>query len=329
VKKFVALLLLLLLGLPHLAAADGPFRIFMILYRGETDVERGFRDYLRDHHIAAEISVRNIDHDMKRLPGLIAEAKQVHPDLVYTWGTGVTVGVVGEYDRVSAKDNITDIPVLFTMVASPEGARIMRNRQSSERNVTGVSHIVPLDSQIKAIRAYRPLMRLAVIYNTTEANSVVNVRELRQLSKTMNFDLIEQPIPLNAAGAPRADTLPDLVAKVAEREPQFLYIGPDTFVGDNRDVITNEGIKHRLPTFSATELEVRTSNAMFGLVTTYYNLGRLAGYKAEEILVDKKAPRDIPIETLQRFSYLVKMPVARALGLYPPMSLLQYAEIIE
>ena len=35
------------------------------------------------------------------------------------------------------------------------------------------------------------------------------------------------------------------------------------------------------------------------------------------------------IETLARFTYLVKMPVVHQVGLYPPMAVLDYAEIIE
>ena len=325
--------LLTLLGSgPALAGsgtAEDPFEIFMILYRGETEVEDGFKAYLEDRGIHAELTVRSVDGKLGLLPGFVAEAKQARPDLVYTWGTGVTLGTVGEFDAVDPARHITDIPVVFTMVSSPDGARIVPSRESSGRNIAGVSHIVPLETQIRAMRAYRPMSRLAVLYNPNEENSVVNVRELKALGQEMGFTLIDQPVPLDADGQPDPSTLPKLIADVAAREPQFLYIGPDTFIGVYRDLITAEAMNLHLPTFTATELEIRHSNAMIGLVSPYFNVGRFTAFKAEQILVDGEAPALIPIETLSRFSYLVKMPVVHEVGLYPPMTVLDYAEIIE
>ena len=85
----------------------------------------------------------------------------------------------------------------------------------------------------------------------------------------------------------------------------------------------------RLPTFSANELEMRDSHAMVGLVSRFYNLGRLTALKARQILVDKKNPRDIPVESLSRFTYIINRSVARRLALYPPMNVLSYAEVID
>jgi putative ABC transport system substrate-binding protein len=310
--------------------AEDPYRIFMILYRGETEVEDGFRSYLEDRGIHAELIVRSVERDRSLIPVFVQEAKLIQPDLVYTWGTSVTLGTVGEHDEVDPEKHIVDIPVVFTMVSSPDGARVVQTRESSGRNVTGVTHIVPLETQIRAMRAYRPLTRLAVLYNQLEENSVVNVNQLKALGEEMGFTLIDLAVPIDeATGEPDPASLPDLVARAAGYEPQFLYIGPDTFIGVYRDLITGEAMRLNLSTFTATELEIRHSNAMIGLVSGYFNVGRFTGFKAEQILVENKDPADMPIETLSRFTYLVKMPVVREVGHYPPIAVLDYAEIIE
>ena len=64
------------------------------------------------------------------------------------------------------------------------------------------------------------------------------------------------------------------------------------------------------------------------LISRYYSLGQLTAYKAEQILVDGVAPEAIPIETLKRFSLIINMPLARELKLYPPLAMLNYAEVI-
>src|SRR3546814_2015881 len=77
----------------------------------------------------------------------------------------------------------------------------------------------------------------------------------------------------------------------------------------------------------ATESIVRRSDALVGLFSTAVNVGRFAAFKAEQILVGGQSPAQIPIETLRRFSLLINMPVAHAIQVYPPISLLNLAEV--
>jgi putative ABC transport system substrate-binding protein len=60
-------------------------------------------------------------------------------------------------------------------------------------------------------------------------------------------------------------------------------------------------------------------------VSSYYAVGQLAGVKAIQILADGIRARDIPIETLARYSFIVQMQVAKALQVLPPVSLFNHA----
>lgn len=321
---------------PNLAVAAGikapmperPYRIYMMLYRGVTDVEAGFRNYLASRAIPVELIVRDVAQDISKVPAFIAEARALKADLVYTWGTPVTLAVAGSQQAVDAGKNITDIPVVFTMVASPEISGLVSKRSSSGRNITGASHVVPIEQQLSAMRAYRPLKKLAVIYNPAEPNSRLNVAELRAASLRERFPLYEQAIPLDDKGQPLVAALPHLVEDISRRDPQLLYLGPDSFIGANCKLITETALNLHLPCFSATEIALRNGKALFGLVSRYEAVGRLTARMAEQILVKKIRPQDIPIETLARFSYLVNMSVAASLDVYPPLKVINYAEII-
>lgn len=349
-RRFILLLLLVLLfpqGGRELNAQSAPqagselptnrspekkagkrFRILMLLWRGETQVEAGFKSYLQENELPFDLIIRDAGQDPARIPELVAEARRLQPDLVYTWGTTLTLGVVGPYDQADPKQ-LTGIPVVFTMVAYPVESRIVPAFASSGRNVTGTTHTVPVEAQIKAIRAYRPLRRLAVLYNPTEPNSVINISELHRVAQNLDFDLLAEPVPLNSAGRPDPETLPKLVNQLAMREPQFLYMGPDTFIGEHRQTLTREALRHHLPVFAATERPIFDSDITLGLVAPYWHLGRFAAFKVEQILLDGRPPQTIPIETLHRLTYFVKLPVARQLNLYPPLAILNYAEVLE
>ncbi len=306
-----------------------PFRIMMILWRGETPVEQGFRWQLLGKGVPVEFLVRDLAQDIRRLPAVLAEARRLRPDLVYTWGTGITLGTVGRWDAPDRSAYIDDLPVVFAMVSAPGPTGIAPPPgQPPRANVTGVSHIAPLPAQIKAIRAYLPLSRLGIVYNPAEPNSLANVEALRALAPEMGFALLEAPVPLDATGAPNPASLPGLVGGLVKAGAQILYIGPDTFIGNHRDELTAAGLAHGIPCFTATELEIREGNAMLGLVSPYQAVGRLAAEKAHSILVDGLPPSASPIETLEHFSYLIRLPIALRLKLYPPLPLLDYAEVI-
>ncbi|SFV04655.1 ABC transporter substrate-binding protein [Pseudoduganella namucuonensis] len=328
-------------ALPPAAAQARPYRIYMILFRGETAVEHGFRDYFAVHGIPVELIVRDVALDVGKVPELVAEARAMKVDLIYTWGTPVTLAVVGKEGAVDPSRHVTDIPVVFTMVASPVGAGLVKSLASpagpgqakspasSGRNLTGASHVVPASQQFSAIRAYRRFDRIAIIYNPAEPNSVQNVKDLRALAATERFQLIERPVPLDDKGQPIASALPGMVAELSSLAVQLLYIGPDSFLGANRKALTEAALLRRLPTFSATEIPLREGKALFGLVSGYENVGRLTAFKAEQILRGKVKPAAIPIETLARFSYLVNMSVAAQLDLYPPLKVINYAEVLK
>lgn len=305
-----------------------PPRIYMILYRGETAVEKGFRDYFAVNGLKPELIVRDVAQDVSKVPQMIAEARALQADLIYTWGTPVTLAVAGKANAVNPSVHVTDIPVIFTMVAAPQGSGLVPNLASSGRNLTGASHVVPISQQLSAIRAYRRFDRIAIIYNPGEPNSVLNVKDWRKLAVTERFQLVELPVPLDAKGQANPASLPALVQDLARRQVQLLYIGPDSFLAANRKALTEAALAAHLPTFAATEIALREGKALFGLVAGYENVGRLTAHKAAQILYQHKPPAQIPVETLARFSYLVNMSVASQLQLYPPLKVINYAELM-
>lgn len=327
-----ALVLVLAAAYPERTAhAAEPAHIFMILWRGETRVERGFRAHMADAGLPVTYSIRNLDRDISRLPEVLAEARRTRPDLIYTWGTSITLGTVGRHDAVDPGRHITDIPVVYALVSDPWGTGIAPPRDGpavGRPMVTGASHIAPLEAQIRAIRAYLPMDHLGVVYNPAEPNSIANLAALKRLTADLGFEVLEAPAPKGDDGLPDPSAIPDLVADLAERGADVLYIGPDNFIGAHHDTLTSAGIGHGLPAFTGTELEIRSGNAMFGLVSPYELVGRLAALKAHRILVDGADPATLPAETLERFTYVIRLPVAHKMGLYPPLLLLSYAEVI-
>ena len=71
----------LALGLPALpsiaAAPKRPFHIYTVLFRGMTDVEKGFEDYLASRKVPVQITYRNLNRDPAKMPGFLEEIRSL------------------------------------------------------------------------------------------------------------------------------------------------------------------------------------------------------------------------------------------------------------
>ncbi|MCB1908411.1 MAG: ABC transporter substrate-binding protein [Rhodocyclaceae bacterium] len=303
-------------------------RISAVTYRGRTAVEDGFEAYLAARRIPAEILWHDIARDAARLPAVVAEIRREGPDLVYTWGTTVSLGVLGPFDGVDPERHVVDIPAVFTLVADPVGARLVPAMASPGRPVTGVSHMAPLDAQIRAMASYRGFDTVGLIYTPTEKNSRLVVAGIEALGERDRFAVLARPFPLGGDGRPDGSQAGRLVEALQQAGAQWLYLPPDSFLTTVARDLLARATEIGLPSFASTEALVR-AGALTGVVSGYASVGQFTAYKAEQILLQGRPPASIPVETLSRFTLPVNLPVARRLGLPPPLAMFDYADLID
>ena len=306
-----------------------PLRIYAITFRGMTDVEKGFSEYFASRRIPVQIVHRDLNRDPTRMPGFLEEIRATRPDLIYTWGTSVTLGVVGPYDAIVPGLHITDIPVVYTMVAAPLLAKINRNMAAPTRNVTGVTHVGSIDIQVRAMAQYRPFKTLGMLYTPTEQNSVAVLQDIHRLGRENGFRTEARAFRLDAARKPTAAGVAEMVRDIKEAGAEWLYLPPDSFLGTlAEELVIPAATESGLPTFASTE-QLMQAGALSGLVSRYYNVGQFTARKVEQLLVEKLPVSAVPVETLKRFSYQIRMPVARRLNMPPPLKMFGYAELID
>ena len=306
-----------------------PYLIYMAVWRGCEDACRGFQDFFRESGIDVQFIIRDAKRDKATLPDFVREAKELNVDLVLTWGTSVTKGMVGTLADGDPDSYITDIPVVFMIVADPIGAGIIESYNSSGRkNITGTRNRVPEEVQMKAIRAYRYFKKLGIIYNTNELNSVLNLEKIRMLARSMRFDLYERSIDLDENGKPILESVPQKIKELKDWDVPFIYVGSSSFLMRHKDYLTSSAVAQGIPIVCAYEAMARKSNALLAVASRYYSVGKLAAFQAQNILVNKIVPIDLPVLSLSRYSYVVNMATARKLNFYPPIKVLRYAEIV-
>lgn len=332
--RWVAALLLLLTA----AMAEGwgadrspaarQYTIFMVLWRGMTRAEEGFRAYLARRGVAVRYLVRDCRKDKRKIGRYIEEINAVRPDLVYTFGTTVTQQVAGTIDHGHPRA-VGDIPIVFGVVSDPVGARLAADLASSGRNVTGVSHSVPLRNQIGTMKALRRFERLGVVYNPEEENVRLALGALKRLAIAEGFAVVAAPVALGSGKVAVRRSLRRAVEGLARVGSQWIYIPADSLVISHAKAVVDYATGQGIPTFSATEGPIRDAGAMAGVVSLYFNVGQFAAHKAAQILVEGVEAENIPIEYLKRFTLLVNMGTSRKLAIYPPVDILRFAAVVD
>lgn len=314
----------------HPVAASTQKTVYITVWRGCEEACEAFKKYFADKGMDVQIVVRDAKRDKKVLPQFVKEARELKADLVVTWGTSVTLGIVGTLKDAGDPRFINDIPIVFMIVADPIGAGIIKSYAKTGRtNVAGTRNRVPETVNIKTIRSYRPgFKRLGMLYNSNEKNSVLKVEEVQALTQKMKFELVALQLELGADGHPKSESIPAKMAELKEKGVDFVYLGSSSFLRKNGDLFTESAIKNDLPVLSPYESLVKKSHALLSVSARYADVGTLAAQQAQKILFEGATPGDLPVIGVKEFAYVVNMATARKLNLFPPMQVLKYAETV-
>jgi putative ABC transport system substrate-binding protein len=329
------LLLAWLVALVTSVAGDASFaatkKIMVVTILGCDATCVGFKDGIAKSGGDAEIIFRDAAQKTEAFPGFVAEARALHVDLVNTIGTAATLGMVGTLSDVGSGKYLEDIPVVFTLVADPLGAKIIKSYESTGRaNVTGTYNRVPEAVDLKAMRLIVPnLKKLGLLYDRHERNSMLKLADMQAQAPKLDFELVALELGPNENVAPDPAKIPGLVAELAAKGVEFIYVGSSSFLRVNADLLTLAAVEHRLPVLSPYESMVRDSHALLSIAAREQDVGRLGAKQALAILVESKKPGDLPVAFVTDFAYVVNMKTAKAIDRFPPVGIMQIAETVD
>lgn len=212
-----------------------------------------------------------------------------------------------------------EIPVVFSAVTDPLGARLVPNLERPGGNVTGISDLSPIGLHLDLIREIAPATRrLGVIYNPGEPNAVALVELIRGEAPARNLEIVETVATRSAAVRPAAESLVGAV--------DAIYVPTDNTVVAALEAVVEVGTDHRLPVFAGdTNAVLRGAIAALGF--NYYDLGRQTGKIVLRVL-EGADPGGIPVEGVQITELYVNPGAAAAMGVTIPPAMLERAKVV-
>lgn len=203
-----------------------------------------------------------------------------------------------------------NIPTIYTAVTDPVAAMLAGEDGSPVGNATGTSDKLPVENQLKAIRAIMPeAKKIGILYTTSEVNSESAIAEYQALAPEYGFEIVTSGIS-TTADIPMA--LDSLLSQV-----DVMTNLTDNTVVSALSLVLDKANAANIPVFGS-EIEQVKLGCVASEGLDYIALGKQTGAMAAKVLKGEATCQDLPYEVISESSLYVNYEAMEALGLTLP-----------
>jgi putative ABC transport system substrate-binding protein len=262
-----------------------------------------------------------IDHrfaagDLTLFNKYAAELVALLPDAILAGNTPATAAL---------RQHTRTVPIVFVLVADPIGLVFVQSLARPGGNITGFSAYDAelMGKWLQLLKELAPsVTRIAVIFNpdTAPFASLFN-RVIEAAAPSFSITVMLAPVH-DGAEIERS------IADVARQPGGGLIDLPESFSITHRDLIIAAAARHNLPLMGATGAFPKAG----GLISYWFDDIGVHAQAASYIdrILRGVNPADLPVQQPTKFSLIINLKTAKALGLTVPPSMLDLAdEVIE
>jgi putative tryptophan/tyrosine transport system substrate-binding protein len=261
------------------------------------------------------IEYRWAEGKYERFPSLVAELLASHVDVLVTAGTPASLAI---------KKATMSVPVVMIAVGDPIGSGLVPSLADPGGNLTGLSSIAP-DLEGKRLELLREIVpklsHVGMFINSGNPFHTASLQKARTAAETVR-------IMLQVLDVRTSEDLDGAFAAIIKERPEALLILADRVFLHNRARIMDFATQQRLPNVNAYH-ELVEAGGLMSFGPSYEEMHRRAAAYVDKILKGAK-PADLPIEQPTKFTLVVNLKSAKAIGVNMPPALLARAdEVIE
>lgn len=295
-------------------------QIGVIQFAPHPSLDNCYKGFLQGLEEVGYKNGQNVTIDLQNAQGDAANGDLIAKNMVskkYDMIMGIaTPAAMSAYSAAKG----TDIPVVFTAVSDPVSAGIVKSLEKPGTNCTGTSDVLPLEEQVKMIRAFLPqAKKIGVLYTTSEPNSVSQLASLKKIAGNYGFEIVE-------TGVTNASEVATAAASTVAKGVDCLNNFTDNNVVNNLSSVLQAANKKKIPVFGS-EVEQVKNGCLASQGIDYVALGAQTGKMAASILKGEKKAADLPVFLVKDFSPVYNKTVLDSLGLSLPKDYENAAEV--
>ena len=267
--------------------------------------------YVEGQNVAFEL--RSAEGKVEHLPDLAAELVRLKVDII----------LASSNQSVEAAQKATaSIPIVMTGTTDPVASGFVSSLARPGGNITGLT-LQTRDIQKKVLQLLKETMpslsRVIILWDPLFVRGRLVLTELEDAAKVLGLQL--QPIEVRASG----DLERAFASATRSRAGAVMSTGGRvTF--DLRAQIADLAIRHRLAA-TAPVLEYAEAGYLMTYGASLMDQYKIGARFVDRILKGAK-PADLPVEQPTKFSLVINLKTAKALGLTIPPSVLGRADQI-
>ncbi|GHT97162.1 ABC transporter substrate-binding protein [Alphaproteobacteria bacterium] len=282
--------------LPIVAIANyGPLSDLELSIQGIKD-ELADQGFIENKTVRFEIKDVAFDHAL--IPQTITALKNRNPKVMVVVSTPVAL---------FAKGKVHDIPLVFHAITDPVAVGIIKNKNQSDRNVTGSSDMQNLNVILDFAKSVLPHAKtVGLLCLTSDSNDAILLDMMRAATASMGMSVMAIPV----------DHIRDIPTHMQEFKGKvdFIYVAASGLHAA-MPTIASEAQKMNIPVFDTEDQSVRNGLALASFGVNYESVGRNAGKLVAKLLKGADIKTVAPIyPTLQDHRCFVNKKLAEKFG---------------
>lgn len=254
-----------------------------------------------EKNVKFEISYDNCNADSNVLSQIVANFIADDVDLM----VGVATPVAMAMQNATKKNNI---PVVFSAVSDPVGAKVVSSLEKPGKNITGTSDYLDTASIMNLVFAVNSgVKKVGLLYDIGQDSSTAAIKAAKEYLEKKGIEVVE-----------RTGTTVDEVVLAAQAlvsdKVDAVFTPTDNTIMKAELSIYEILAKAGIPHYTGAD-SFALNGAFLGYGVDYANLGEQTAEMIAEILVDKKDPAAMAVRTFDNGTATVNTEICEALGL--------------
>lgn len=212
--------------------------------------------------------------------------------------------------------NLTkDIPVIVSGIGDPIGARLVTNLNKPNVNVTGTINLPPIEKQIDLMHKLLPnAKKIGLLYCSSEINSIYQIKLAKEKLDSLGLEYVD----LTVANANEINQM----MLSAVNKVDAIFSPTDNIIANSMANVAMIEESEKLPVVCADAGMTKIGGTVTYSVD-YYDMGILTAKKAIEVLEGIKDIKNIPLETVDSYNFVVNTNMIKILGLTIPEDIMK------
>lgn len=252
-----------------------------------------------------DLDIQNAQGDLSTLNIIIEMVINKRPDLIFVTSTPTLQALAKK---------ITNIPIVFTVVADPVDAGVGTSFEVHQPNITGISTLGDYAGMVKWLKLLKPgVQMIGTIFSPGESNSVKNMNDLKKYAEAAGIIVVTTPVN-------SITDVPDATLSMLAHGTEVVCQVIDNLTSASISSIIKVCRDKNIPFFGFVS-DQADLGAVLVVSRDYHQAGIDAVNLAKKIF-DGQDPVDIPFEFVSRTETMINPKAAESFGMTVPQELL-------